>query len=367
MTAPDPYPTRSRQSSLTPALDDAWVSENESELSVPVSTPSRPKTPRRRAVKSTPTRREPIQTKSPVKRGSMSSNAGRPRKKLDDVQRLRTPTIPSPSSPPIQTPPAPNLLSSLPSLESTLRYVLAPIRILMVPINMVASPFIAHFVNALILAALAWTAWVLVVPLLPGLLWRLLRGMMGGVMGRDGELRISGELVGLPLATLATPTCALTGLFCRHSLFTTSSPYSSSSTDSQSSRQLSAQQARPFWLWFSSTTPKDEVDVGEAARVLTKEVQRARDIFDSVRLVGEESVAPMEYVRVWELGSALMARGRVDAESHKLGTMVIELGDDCRDLVDEISYIDSKSVNDFGWIQWEVRLLPFLWSTTSLP
>ncbi|TYJ51193.1 hypothetical protein B9479_008253 [Cryptococcus floricola] len=48
-----------------------------------------------------------------------------------------------------------------------------------------------------------------------------------------------------------------------------------------------------------------------------------------VRLVGEESVAPMEYVRVWELGMALMARGRVDAESHKLGTMVIELGDDC--------------------------------------
>ncbi|ODN76348.1 hypothetical protein L198_08124, partial [Cryptococcus wingfieldii CBS 7118] len=371
MTAPGSYPTRSKQPSLTPALDDAWVSENESELSVPVSTPSRPRTPRRRAVKSTPTRQQPIQTRSPVKKGSMSSNVVRPRNKLDDVQRPRSPTIPSPSSPPIQTPPAPDLLSSLPSLESTLRYVFAPIRILMVPINMAASPFIAHFVNALILAALAWTAWVLVVPLLPGLLWRLLRGVMGGVMGlgSDGELGISGELVRLPLATLATPTCALTGLFCRHSLFTISSPHSSSSTDSQSSRQLSTQQARPFWLWFSSTTPKDEVDVGEAARVLTKEVQRARDIFDSVRLVGEESVAPMEYVnRVWELGSALMVRGRVDAQSHKLGTMVIELGDDCRDLVDEISYIDSKSVNDFGWIQWEFeRLVHLLSSPTVSP
>ncbi|WVQ73564.1 hypothetical protein IAR50_003142 [Cryptococcus sp. DSM 104548] len=365
MLTPGSYTTRSRARSPPAAPDDAWVSDNESEASVPLSTPSRPRTPRRRPLKSTPTRQQTARARSPIKRGSVSSSSVRPRKRIDDLPTTLSPRHnPSPAFPPIEPPPALAELFPPPTLDSTLRYMLAPLRLVMVPVNMVASPFIAHLVNALILAAMAWAAWVLVVPLLPGLLWRLFRGTMGSVSGLGvGQLGISEEIMRLPLTTLATPTCAFLGFLCPHSFFTTPSSYSSSSSSPSQGSEL---QARPFWHWFSSATRKEEVDIGEAARVLTKEVQRARDIFDSVRLVGEEGVAPMEYVRVWELGSALMAQGRVDAESHKLGSMVIELGDDCRDLVDEISYIDSKSVNDFGWIQWEFERLVHLLSSTSV-
>lgn len=109
-------------------------------------------------------------------------------------------------------------------------------------------------------------------------------------IGELGDL--SKDVMGFSARALATPSCTLTGLFCAHSLFTTSR-----STATEEAPDTIGKTARPFWKWLTPQ-PKEEVDIGLVAQGLTKRVKWARNIFDSVKLLGEEHVIdPLDPVR----------------------------------------------------------------------
>lgn len=175
---------------------------------------------------------------------------------------------------------------------------------------------------------------------------------------RLGDL--SKDVMGFSARALATPSCALTGLFCAHSLFTTSH----SSTTTQEASDTIGTTARPFWKWLAPQ-PKEEIDVGLVAQGLTKRVKWARNIFDSVKLLGEEHVIdPLDPVRIWQIG-AMMTYGT--QQDMGVGEQVIKLGDYSRDLMDQLSFIDSTSVDKFSWIQWEFSRLLLSLSSTHPP
>ncbi|WVF66775.1 hypothetical protein IAT40_001517 [Kwoniella sp. CBS 6097] len=237
-------------------------------------------------------------------------------------------------------------------LIDTLNLLLTPLRLLLAPLNIFLAPLYAHLANALLLLLLGSAAAYFLLPLLPSVLLKVLgksvRYMSGNFVTRlldiydDSDIALGSDILVLPARTLATPACLLTGLFCQTSLL---------------SHQLNGTSipARPLWKAIGRGTndDSDPLDVGQVARVLTKEVRGARDIFDSVRMLGQGSVVGgLEYVRIWELAVAINTGSSLDDKSI-ISSQLTELGDMTRDLSDEIVHIDSTTVNAFSWLQWE--------------
>ncbi|WWD22629.1 hypothetical protein CI109_107122 [Kwoniella shandongensis] len=250
-----------------------------------------------------------------------------------------------------------------PALVNTLNILLTPLQLLILPLQTLFSPFLSHLANALVLISIFSAAVYFLLPLLPSLIFKILgkslRFLSNDFISRtfnnlpgDGDITIGTEFLLLPVRTLATPACALAGVGCQLSLLSSGLVGNGTTV-----------KARPFWRW-ASEKKGDEVDVGQVARALTKEVRGARDIFDSVRMLGEGGLANgLEYVRVWELGVAVLTGSNLEDKAI-VGQQLIELGDLTRDLSDEIVNIDSMSVNAFSWMQWEFsRLVQLL----SLP
>ncbi|WWC97640.1 hypothetical protein V866_004524 [Kwoniella sp. B9012] len=284
---------------------------------------------------------------------TISSPSRRPKHTSGTTKSRSTPRKPIPTrpQPSRQTQPAiPSRTSA--SLTDTLNILLLPIRLLLAPLNILLSPFLAHLANAVLLLTIGSLAAYFVLPLLPSIILKLLgkaiRHLSNDFISRslgfaqDSDITLGKELLLLPAKTLATPTCLLTGLFCQTSLL---------------SHHLNGTNipARPFWASWQSDEEQDEdpVDIGQYARALAQEARGARDIFDSVRMLGQGGVVGgLNYVKIWELavtvntGSTLEGKG-IFAEQIK------DLGDMTRDLSDEIVHIDSKTVNAFSWLQWE--------------
>ncbi|OCF34558.1 hypothetical protein I316_03599 [Kwoniella heveanensis BCC8398] len=239
------------------------------------------------------------------------------------------------------------------ALTDTLNVLLTPLRLLLAPLNILLAPIYAHLSNAILLLALGSAAAYFLLPILPSILLKLLgkvaRYLSGNFITRvlhlydDSDIALGSDVLILPARTLATPACLLTGLFCQTSLL---------------SHQLNGTTipARPLWKAIGGRHPEeagDPLDVGQVARALTKEVRGARDIFDSVRMLGQGSVVGgLEYLRIWELAVAIGTGSSLDDKS-LISAQLTELGDMTRDLSDEIVHIDSTTVNAFSWLQWE--------------
>lgn len=182
-------------------------------------------------------------------------------------------------------------------LGTSLSYLLAPLRLVLYPIQIICFPFFTYLINLFILAAIATLAGYVIIPRFPGWITGLLSNMLSYVFKSSyfdiGELGdLSKDVMGFSARALATPSCTLTGLFCAHSLFTTSR-----STATEEAPDTIGKTARPFWKWLTPQ-PKEEVDIGLVAQGLTKRVKWARNIFDSVKLLGEEHVIdPLDPVR----------------------------------------------------------------------
>lgn len=185
-----------------------------------------------------------------------------------------------------------------PILVTSLSFLLTPVRLILYPIQIVCFPVFAHLINGLILVALATLAGYVIIHHLPGWITGLLSNMLSYVFKSScldiwGLGDLSKDVMGFSARALATPSCALTGLFCAHSLFATSH----FSTTTQEASDTIGTMARPFWKWLTPQ-PKEEIDVGLVAQGLTKRVKWARNIFDSVKLLGEEHVIdPLDPVR----------------------------------------------------------------------
>ncbi|WVQ82840.1 hypothetical protein IAT38_004973 [Cryptococcus sp. DSM 104549] len=337
--------SRQRRQPQPEAREDDWESSSDSAPPSP-----QPRTPQR-LPKPTPGRA------SPSISASSSARQSAPRRR-EPVRRR--PAIPSVSSPrPSQArPPTPGKLppAPRPPLADTLRLLLTPFQLVLIPLETIFSPFIAHAVNAVLLALFALGAIYFVLPRIPNLLLWALGKTAGWILGDIGD-RIVGLGEGLgpvgqvilafPVRTLSTPACALTGLGCQLSFL------SSLHATSQDGGTM----AKPFWEWFGEEEKGNDVDVGQVARALTKEVRRARDIFDSVRMLGDESaVGTLEHVRMWELGVTVMTGSNLEDKEY-FGKQLVELGNLARDLTDEVVHIDSVSVNAFSWLQWEFSRL----------
>ena len=157
----------------------------------------------------------------------------------------------------------------------------------------------------------------------------------------------------LPIRTLATPLCALTGQVCALSLAT------------KRNGPSQVQPAKPFWMWTWSSTA-DAVNVGEVARSLAKEATGAKDIFESVAKLSDGGIMDrLEYVRIWELGVAVQVGSSLD-EKEFLGKGLVDLGNNAKDLSDELVELNAMAVNAFTWLQWEVSFpMRRNWKLTS--
>jgi hypothetical protein len=109
------------------------------------------------------------------------------------------------------------------------------------------------------------------------------------------DVRLGQEALSIPFrAIVAAPACAITGVLCPLSIVTRRGP------DGVRGEEPDVV-ARPFWQWDmfgGGSSAVDIVDVGRVARGLTKEIKQARDIFDSVRMLGDGTlIGGLEYVR----------------------------------------------------------------------
>ncbi|WVW81195.1 hypothetical protein I302_103186 [Kwoniella bestiolae CBS 10118] len=295
--------------------------------------------------------------------GSVASSPSRRVALLPRTSKSRTSTTPrrSTSSRSHPQPPRTHPQPAIPARQpipvlDTLNILLLPFRLLLAPLHILLSPFLAHLANAFLLLTIGGLGAYFILPLIPSIILKLLgkavryissdflSRSLGFSISQDSDISLGKEVLLLPAKTLATPACLLTGLFCQTSL---RSHHINGTTVP----------ARPFWSSFRANDEEEEdpVDVGQYARALAQEARGARDIFDSVRMLGQGGVAGgLNYVKIWELavtvntGSTLEGKG-IFAEQIK------ELGDMTRDLSDEIVHIDSKTVNAFSWLQWEFR------------
>jgi hypothetical protein len=174
------------------------------------------------------------------------------------------------------------------------RFAVSLLQILLEPIFF---PLIYTFIAVTIISLFTYY----LLPHIPNFLL-LLVGKLLRVLGRkllpsfpawgDSDVALGADALAAPFrAVIATPACALAGVLCPLSIATTLHP----------KQDNALRTAKPFWQWdlFPSVSPRgDAVDVGRIAMRLTKEVKQARDIFDSVRSLGDGSlIGGLEYVR----------------------------------------------------------------------
>ncbi|WWC67376.1 uncharacterized protein I206_101284 [Kwoniella pini CBS 10737] len=322
---PQAGPSRRKATAKTQGFDEVWEDVDSQNPEKPLSISSRESASPRRVARST----RSVKLRSPHKKPVLSQIAP------------RTQAVATPKKPPAK---------SIPLLD-TLNLFLLPFRLLLAPINILLSPLYAHLANGLLLLTIASLASYFILPLVPSIILKLLgkafRSVSSNFIARafnyaqDSDISLGKEVVLLPAKTLATPACLLTGLFCHTSLL------------SQHDDNGTVIPAKPFWSTTSAN--EDDLDVGQYARVLTKEARGARDIFESVRTLNQGGVAGgLEYVRIWELAVAVNTGSTLEGKGF-IAEQLRELGDMTRDLSDEIVHIDSKTVNAFSWLQWEFK------------
>lgn len=197
------------------------------------------------------------------------------------------------------------------TLSSTLSLLLNTISIALRTLFILLTPIMPYILSALLfLLGLSTLSYLLRQYLpkllfkLPGYILHLLLGPISlpsfsSLSGLDKDIALGQSISLLPLRTLATPTCALTGLLCPLSL-------ASASIQQQNGTQMTGREigARPFWKWsWSLKSPKDGVDISTVARSLALEVRGAKDIFESISLLSEGGlVGRLEYVK-WVISS----------------------------------------------------------------
>jgi len=145
-------------------------------------------------------------------------------------------------------------------------------------IHTVLAPVYPYlFLTAFALVAISWASYGLlnvIPPLLFQIPGHLLRVVLPSFRGSStSDMAIGQGLALLPLRTLATPACVLTGQLCTLSFVNQTSG----------------------WSW---TRREPEVDVGVVARSLVKEAKGAKDIFQSIALLSDGGLMDrLEYVR----------------------------------------------------------------------
>ncbi|ORX35154.1 hypothetical protein BD324DRAFT_652866 [Kockovaella imperatae] len=185
----------------------------------------------------------------------------------------------------------------------------------------------------------------LVLPSLPSFAWWT---------APDTDTAVGQGVALLPLRLLATPVCTFTGQACLLSL--------ASKRESQAGETRMIK-ARPFWEW-QLTSARNAVDVGNVARNLAKEASGAKSIFESVARLSEGGLMDrLEHVRIWELGVAVQIGSNLE-DREMLGQGLVELGNNAKDLSDELVEINAMAINAFTWLQWEFASV---YRTLSLP
>ncbi|RXK38396.1 hypothetical protein M231_04305 [Tremella mesenterica] len=278
-----------------------------------------------------------------------------PRRKVVSRRSVASPTVSSsrPSAPSYSQP-ARSFSTSRPrpGLGETLTLWLTPLSLIVRPFGLVLPALLFHALNTLILSFLGITIVSLLLTGASHLVTHLLRSFVTSI--GLGWLLPSTETqyltdVSLPLRAVATSSCSLLGVMCSLSAWSTKQGNVTSV-------------AQPWWRLRTAEIEEEQtrLDVATVARSLAEEARGARDIFDSVRLLGDGGlVRGLEYLKVWELGVAVQVSNLDDKEI--LGRQLIELGDLSRDLTDEVVSIDAMSVNSFSWLQWEfARLVQML-------
>ena len=271
--------------------DDEWEDESSStnggnDSAIKMTEQS----PRPKAVRRTPIKVSRTGTSSPRSRTNTS-----PRNRRSAPSSSTIPETPPRPSRPVVSKTTPTWGSSLGwTFSVALETLIALIRLF----HVIFSPFYPYVAVGLgILLALSTTLHLLldtVPPLIfrvPGHLLRLVMPSLPSFAwsrftGND-DTAIGQGLALLPLRSLATPLCALTGQVCSLSLMTRM-------TSADDGRQR-VNEAEPFWKWRWTFTP--EVDVGQVARSLAKEAKGAKGIFDSVSKLSDGRLMGLDYVR----------------------------------------------------------------------
>lgn len=141
-----------------------------------------------------------------------------------------------------------------PTLSSTINLLLLPFRVVLMPLRVVLGPVLWHLLNALVILLV-----------LAGLGWIAVLYIRHALSGLPEPLSTA---VGLPFKLAATPACLLTGIACELSL------------------------VGKGWGWRGLGGGKKvdvarEVDVAAVSRGLSKEARHAKDIFESLTVLGD--------------------------------------------------------------------------------
>lgn len=196
------------------------------------------------------------------------------------------------------------------TLGGTFSALLAILRVIVSIFNVLLGPIIYPMIYTTLAISLVSLAAYYLLPNLPrfvllltGKLVRLLaRTWTPSIPSLNGwsgwnttDVRLGQEALSIPFrAIVAAPACAITGVLCPLSIVTRRGPGGAGGEEHEFV-------ARPFWQWDvfgGGSSAADVVDVGRVARGLTKEIKQARDIFDSVRMLGDGTlIGGLEYVR----------------------------------------------------------------------
>ena len=250
-----PHATTShRQSQGDEWEDELDILDDESERS---SSAAR----RRGEIPRTPVKRAVARAKTPSR-----ASPARPTRISTPVRDRR-----AAASKPTRTGSQSALLSALSMLFEVLLGLIRLLHTILAPVY----PYL--FLAGFALIVLSWASYGLInviPPLLfrvPGHILRLILPSFGSISGSD--VAIGQRMALIPLRTLATPACALTGQLCGLSFISKSSSWN-----------------------LRRRAP--EVDVGEVARSLVKEAKGAKDIFESIALLsGGGMMERLEYVK----------------------------------------------------------------------
>ncbi|ORY23274.1 hypothetical protein BCR39DRAFT_549646 [Naematelia encephala] len=254
-----------------------------------------------------------------------------------------------PSSPTSASAPAPKTTRTPPRQTSTIPpWLLLIFSILSQSLYITArilATLLVPFAPYIFLTLLASGLIYLSINHLPSILFRFLGqfastllpsrlGLLSWAPSRDTQVSMGQALSLLPLRAASTPLCALTGIGCQLSLFSTFVNGTYTKT------------ARPWWASRRKTE-----DLALVARTLTQEARGARDIFDSITLVSQgETLGRLDYLNIWELASTVRAGSSLEDRDY-ISQELADLGEVARDLGDELRDINSVGVNTFGWLQ----------------
>ena len=176
------------------------------------------------------------------------------------------------------------LLTTLSLLGSVIHYVISLLITFLQPfapyifllLVSIALPLLLSRIPSWILRGLGYLLHRLTFNRLEALSW------WPSALTPDSDIALAQGIALLPIRSLATPLCALTGLTCQLSFL--------SHTDTTGS---CTRAARPFWR-----SEGRGLNIAGAARNLTKDVKGAKDIFESIAMLSDGRMMDrLEYVR----------------------------------------------------------------------